>query len=384
MIELTYKLTFHLDSQTGQIKTPTESQPGQGSGDTITVNDRGLEDLLHHAREAASAYDNAPGLRLGPPPARRSRATHGRFAPRGGRAGAAKRGNWSPLDLLRSAVSLPRLREVAFAALSTGVTLGALLIAFVHGATGNLSAPAQPQTNARAAGTWAASGANLAVTVNVTPAVAASTQLSALVTPAVSTLMYEGGEFATRARAVAQVNDLRASGVRAFVSAGPPYILLFAPVASGVTNAPFESYLQHAEAPFYVRSWTLPGKTLPMTGLAPSAVKRAEQLVVDDARVLEGLLAIHAGYQAPQLGAWEQATTTVFGAIGKGEWNRLDVLGKRLRSFHRAVQNAYGATLLPAAGAGRNASGRASKTDAERQRVLLTEALVAYEALVRG
>ncbi len=250
MIELTYKLTFHLDSQTGQIKTPTESQPGQGSGDTITVNDRGLEDLLHHAREAASAYDNAPGLRLGPPPARRSRATHGRFAPRGGRAGAAKRGNWSPLDLLRSAVSLPRLREVAFAALSTGVTLGALLIAFVHGATGNLSAPAQPQTNARAAGTWAASGANLAVTVNVTPAVAASTQLSALVTPAVSTLMYEGGEFATRARAVAQVNDLRASGVRAFVSAGPPYILLFAPVASGVTNAPFESYLQHAEAPF--------------------------------------------------------------------------------------------------------------------------------------
>ena len=448
MIELAHKLTFHLDPQTGRIRSRidpqsgpelressawadpqsrselrgndslADPQSGPESRGNAALADRGLEDILRHAREAASAYDSARELRFGGSPARRPRTARTRFSPHSdrrarsagkrilassklarfssgrGRALHARRGDRSALVLLRSIINLSQLdsflnlsqlREVAFAALSIGVTLGALLIASVHGAAGSLAAPAQSrlsQTNVSGVGAGSATGANVAVTVNVTPTLAAAAQHSTLVAPTVSTLMYEGGEFATRARAAVQANDLRISGVRAFVSAGPPYTLLFAPVASGAANTAFGNYLRRAEAPFYVRAWNLPGRTFSMTGRTPSTVRRIEQLVVDDAQILQGLLAVHAGYQAPQLGVWERTSHSLFGAIRQNEWHSLGILGTRLRALHEAVQSAFGAVLIPGANTGKNGNAVVSRTNPERQRVLLTEALLAYDALV--
>ncbi|MHB1628395.1 MAG: hypothetical protein ACYCVB_08470 [Bacilli bacterium] len=461
---MTHKLTFQFDPQTGRIKSRVGPQSGPElrehsvladprsgaesrensmladprsgaesrehsalaglqSGPEPRQNDaradRGLEDILRHAREAASAYDSVRELRFGGSPARPPRrSARTRFAPRGdrlprgarkripaasklarvssgnGRAFHARRGDRPALAPLRSIISLlqldpvlnlPRLREVAFAALSIGVTLGALLIATVHGAAGPLAAPAQSrlsQTGSGAALAGSTTGANVAVTVNVAATLAAAAQRSALVAPAVSTLMYEGGEFATRARATAQANGLRTSGVRAFVSAGPPYTLLFAPLASGAANTALGNYLRRAEAPFYVRAWNLPGRTFSMTGHAPGTVQRMERLVAEDARILQGLLAVHAGYQAPQLGAWERTSRSVFGTVGQNEWRRLGRFGARLEALHEAVQRAFGAVLFPGAGAGGNGSAAVTGASPGRQSVLLTEALLAYDTLV--
>lgn len=370
MIELAYRLTFQLDPQTGLVKAPADQEAEPGLLETGIQNDSGLADMLRTAREAASAYDPAPELRFDQSSRRRRQSAHSRFVPRSRHQTAFRSRRWSAFDPFRSVINLPRLREVAFAALSIGITLGALLIAFVHGAAGNLAPPAQNQTGGAGAGIWA-SGSTLAVTVNVAPAVAASTSRAALVTPAISTLMYEGGEFATRARATAQVSDLRASGVRAFVSATPPYLLLFAPVATSAANASLERYLRRAEAPFYMRSWTLPGRMLSLKGNGLNTVKQTEQAVVDDVRVLEGLLAVRAGYQAPLVGKWEQASTAAFGIIGGAEWRQLGVIGKQIRTFHAAVQSAFRAASPRLPGAAKNIGDSA----------LLTGALTAYEAI---
>ncbi|MHB1682434.1 MAG: hypothetical protein ACYCYO_06330 [Bacilli bacterium] len=370
---MAYRLTFQLDPQTGRVKTPADQEAESGLLETGAQNDSGLADMLRPAREAASAYDPAPELRFDQPSRRRRQSAHARFVPRNRHQTAFRSRRWSAFDPFRSVINLPRLREVAFAALSIGITLGALLIAFVHGAAGNLAPPAQNQTGGAGAGIWSASGTAQAVTVNVAPAVAVSTSHAALVTPAISTLMYEGGEFATRARATAQVSDLRASGVRAFVSAAPPYLLLFAPVATSAANASLERYLRRAEAPYYMRSWTLPGRMLSLKGNGLNTVKQTEQAVVDDVRVLEGLLAVHAGYQAPLVGKWEQASTAAFGIIGGAEWHRLGVLGKQIRTFHAAVQSAFRAASAQLPGAAKNGGDSA----------LLTGALTAYEAIGR-
>ncbi len=330
MIELAYKWSFEWDSTTGELREKGEihsTREGELHNQVADVElphlsplpsvDKHMRQVLQHARELASASEATWSRGMGS------------SIPRGKR-------NWrNKTSRVRSARERWTLREIAFAALSVGVTMGALLIAALHFLL--VFAPLGIATSG---------AASTATQVQIPSNKMVQTAVSdhVIVIPPVTIMMYEDGVFATLSNAQKALADVHRSGVNAVISAKSPYHLLLGPVLQVHGDPSFDAWLRRAEVPYFVKPYSTSKRTISLPAgvyqkVSPQVLSNVESLIVLDSNILQGLFALNSNYQVPQLDTWETQSATLAKKVTP-TLSSLGSIGIQIATFHSAVEQA--------------------------------------------
>ncbi len=179
------------------------------------------------------------------------------------------------------------LRELFVESWAIGLAIGAMLLVLVHafGADYHIVQTRQ------------------AVSVSVPAADnPSSANLRQIRVPGLSLWIYEAGIYRTVQSAQSAVSDYRKSGVRPVIaplvpsaSAGAAgrYALLLGSTMSTNGSPAFETWLQHAQVPYFVRPWIIPTHVVSFHKKVPASV---QALLSTDVQLLEALVAVSSGY----------------------------------------------------------------------------------------
>lgn len=336
MIGLTYKWSFERDPATGEMRERVDALDKKNSAadSSKLVNvqseltqaptvDKHVRDTIHHARELASASDLSWPINTG-----------NRFH--------AKR-KW----YYRRRVSIQKqrlsLREIAFAALSVGVTLGAVLITVLHfflflvPSENQLSLEGTSKTNVMQTN-------GLQVQMGNAKFVETALSQHAIIVPAITTLMYEDGVFSTLGEAQSALHDVSNSGVDACISETAPYHLLLGPVLRKSGDVSFNAWLTRAEVPFYVQPYTISEQMYSLPPSTHSAIgaqvlSQIETLVVLDTDILQALIAENSQYQVKDINSWITQSSNLASSL-HSSIAQLGGMGTNILTYHSAVSMA--------------------------------------------
>lgn len=343
----TNRRSFHIDRD-GQWR---EGPRQEGISKALTVKTTAHGDLTP-VRAAALGHTAKPALQSAPKEA-------AALSEKGARAYAApvrrnrvlrrrRRGFFSFArlrDLMparwpsrRSRTSL-RLGDMAVFGMAGGLAVAAIVMTLVH----NIDAQATQASGLdRTPPTWIVesqhTGRQIGVVLNDAPLTHLSAESDVLVFPRFTSLMYEGGVFDTYQHAVATAADYAHSGVASYpVQADGVTTLLLGPTLNPKRDQSFIHFLNQQQVPYFVRSFSTPQWSVPVPGLPAATDAHLEGLITSDLQVLQGLLALHAGYAVPQLSAWaaegsydDQLVLPLLGT-------QLGAMGSQIAAFHASV-----------------------------------------------
>lgn len=240
-----------------------------------------------------------------------------------------------------SETHMPRkLGEVVFAAFSIGLTLGAMLIAFVHG----VSVPSATVVETTSESSYRVQALPVHATsreikwdpVRVPPSI---TTNQTLFLPRFEMLMYEAGVYSSYQSALAAKRDYKKSGVESFVYPQDPYPLLLGPTVSLHHQAAFDAWLAKAEVPFYIRAFSLPARTVSFSTLSGPVRATIEQMLLLDVQTIQGLIAETSQFGAPQVAVWSKMSA-VDNVQSQSTLQKMGNLGVEIERFHEAVLHA--------------------------------------------
>ncbi|MCY0875061.1 MAG: hypothetical protein OWT28_02110 [Firmicutes bacterium] len=238
----------------------------------------------------------------------------------------------------RHAPQAMRTRDIAVFGMAAGLAVGAIALALVHNfRTQVLDTPVLDRTppawllQADHAGPKVSFGIDDQVLTHE------SAQADALVFPRFTSLMYEGGVFDSYQHAVATAKDYIRSGVASYpMQTAGVTTLLLGPTLSPKKDQAFVAFLDRAQVPYFVRSFSAPEWTVPVPGLPAQTDAHLEGLITSDLQVLQGLLALRAGYAVPELSSWaaqgvhdDQLVVPLLTRLGK--------MGTQIAAFHASV-----------------------------------------------
>ncbi|PWI58828.1 hypothetical protein [Sulfoacidibacillus thermotolerans] len=346
---MAYRWSFERDPESGKmrertdsvvVKTKSFSQEAHNASSLppLPVVDHNLRNVLQHARELASTSDVTWGKMATPSIGiRRVRNSLWRRAKRQQRN--YFKGN---LRFMRDGKVAWSLREIAYAALSIGVTMGALLIAGLHFLL--LLAPGSDVSGLNSAYTQGASLHAIQVQSGNQNLIDQAQRSDSVIVPALTTVMYEDGIFSTLSEAQLALQDIRHSGVDAVISPNAPYRLLLGPVLHVRGDQAFRSFLTRAEVPYAVTPYRIEEHSIALSlqgvrALSTPTLSKLEALVTVDANLLQALLALNSQYQVPQLFDLE-AQSESLGQTLSVIMPNLGRVGTRIWAFHQRVQNA--------------------------------------------
>lgn len=262
---MSYKITIRISEPTsnavdeqGQASTLTQDEKHEQNHDV----DPRIEEVLAHARELASTWQ--PDVTYQPD------TTYKKV----------------PISRKNMRKTRTRLRDIFLTSFSIALTLGAILLVFVH-----TLAPSAPM-------------AQPAVSVSVPTVTSSDRQIELQLTkPAFSTWIYEAGIYSTLASAKSAVQDYRASGVQPVIapliaSAGAGakgrYTLLLGSTIAASGSKVYTTWLNHAQVPYFIRPWILKTLTVKFRQAVPVTM---QTLLSTDVKMLEALIAISSGYE---------------------------------------------------------------------------------------